>query len=271
MKLALNTLGCPDWSFDEVLSCARKLNVDGLEIRGLNGNMQLSQIPEFFPENLKSTKEKLAGSGVELVCLGTSSHFHSPHIFEKSIDEAKEAIDCANMFGVPFIRVFGDKVPDISAEYQTVKAVISGISEICDYAVRSCPQNPVAVLLEVHGDFNTIERLDAVCSSVEYKNFGLIWDVAHADRQFGDIFLPFYSKFKKFIKHVHIKDHQRTTEGFKLCSVGKGDIPLKKIAKTLLSGGYNGYFSLENEKKWHPELPSPETEFPHFVSFMNSI
>jgi hypothetical protein len=34
---------------------------------------------------------------------------------------------------------------------------------------------------------------------------------------------------------------------------------------------YDGYFSLEWEKKWHPDLPEAEIAYPGFVRVMNSI
>jgi sugar phosphate isomerase/epimerase len=56
---------------------------------------------------------------------------------------------------------------------------------------------------------------------------------------------------------------------YKLCRVGEGQIPIKAIVRQLLAGGYTGYFSLEWEKKWHPELPGAEIAYPDFVRVMN--
>ena len=35
----------------------------------------------------------------------------------------------------------------------------------------------------------------------------------------------------------------------------------------LLADGYDGYFALEWEKKWHPDLQEPELEYPHFIEW----
>jgi len=37
---------------------------------------------------------------------------------------------------------------------------------------------------------------------------------------------------------------------------------------TLQAGGYDGYLTLEWEKRWVPELAEPEVAFPQFVAFM---
>ena len=56
-----------------------------------------------------------------------------------------------------------------------------------------------------------------------------------------------------------------------LCSLGEGQINIKAVVDRLLEDGYDGYFSLEHEKKWHPELPEAEVEFPKFVQYMKKL
>ena len=70
---------------------------------------------------------------------------------------------------------------------------------------------------------------------------------------------------------MHIKDHFRLPEGTRLVGTGQGEIPLRAIVESLLEDGYDGYFSLEWEKMWHPELAPLEEELPRFVSFMRGI
>jgi hypothetical protein len=41
--------------------------------------------------------------------------------------------------------------------------------------------------------------------------------------------------------------------------------------KTLVSGGYQGLYSFEWEKKWHPEIEEPEVAFPQYVETMKGL
>ena len=59
MNFALNTLGCPDWSFDQVIENAVENGFKHLEIRGILGKMKASEIPEFSEEGYKALSEKL--------------------------------------------------------------------------------------------------------------------------------------------------------------------------------------------------------------------
>ena len=57
----------------------------------------------------------------------------------------------------------------------------------------------------------------------------------------------------------------------RLTLIGEGDVPIARIADRLLSDGYDGYFSLEWEKKWHPELPDIDAALCSFIKVMNGV
>ena len=267
MKLSISTLGCPAWSFEQILENFSALGVKGIEIRGINGNMDPDAIPCFFPENLDSTKAALDSYGMKIVGFGTSANFHDPSSREAKIDEAKRAIDLCARVGIPSIRVFGNNIYKGDAR-ASVERIRDGIAELCDYAEGK----NVCVNLEVHGDINTIERLSPIVESLgERRNFGIIWDIMHSYRVYGNDFEEFYQFLKPYIKHIHLKDCIRTGDNsFALKNLGDGDIDIVSIVNRLISDGYDGYFSFEWEKVWHPELDEPEIAFPRFAEYMKS-
>ena len=65
--------------------------------------------------------------------------------------------------------------------------------------------------------------------------------------------------------------HFRLAEGTRLADFGTGEIPLRAIVESLLEDGYQGYFSLEWEKMWHPELRDLSEELPLFTAYMREI
>ncbi|MFQ7752701.1 MAG: sugar phosphate isomerase/epimerase family protein [Acutalibacteraceae bacterium] len=256
MKRSFTTLGCPDWSFDRILKEAGRMGYTGVEIRGIDGVMRAEEIPLFFPENLEQTRAYIRAHGLELVGFGTSAAFHDAERAAAGLDEGKKAIDVCAAAGIPFIRVFGDQIPDAAAAAETVEAVGRAIAQLCAYAAGK----GVDVLLEIHGDFNTVEAVSGVIRICgQYSSFGILWDVEHSDRAYGDGWRAFYDVIRPYVRHTHFKDHIRNADGtFTLCLPGEGHIPLLEIAAALRKDGYSGYYSLEWEKKWHPELPEPE-------------
>ena len=67
MKLCFSTLGCPEWSFSDIISTACDLGYDGIEIRGVGNVIDGTRIPEFSPANAEKTKKLLTDKGLSLI------------------------------------------------------------------------------------------------------------------------------------------------------------------------------------------------------------
>ncbi len=268
MKLSISTLGCPDWDFARVVREFAALKVD-IEVRGIDGEMEAERIARFAPGRAEETKALLARHGLSLVGFGTSCRFHDPLQMEENVRAAERAIDVCARMGIPWIRVFGNDIPDPSRMAETAAAVCQGLKRACAYGAS----RGVGVNLEVHGDFNTRQALKLVADEMaDVPGFGIVWDIEHSDKTCGDDFLPFYEVIRPLVRHVHVKDYLRGEGGaFTLCPVGQGDIPIRAILAKLRQDGYDGYFSFEWEKKWVPSLDEPEIAFPAFVNYMRAL
>ena len=170
----------------------------------------------------------------------------------------------AAALGMSFVRVFGDRIAPEDDERAVIARVADGIKEVCRYAEGA----GVTVLQECHGNFNSADRLLAVAERVGCANYGILWDVAHSDKIYGDRYEEFYAAVRPLVRHVHFKDHVRGNGAYALCDTGAGDIPLIPILRLLEKDGYSGYISLEWEKTWHPELRDAREELPHFVRYI---
>jgi len=270
-KIAFTTLGCPDWSFTRILEEAKKMGYSGIEIRGLDGKMLAEELTQFFPENKEATLAALKAHGLEMIGFGSSVRFDDPEKFDDVIAEGKRAIDVCRRMGIPSIRIFGDRIPQGESEASMIARVARGAGILAEYG----ESRGVRVLLETHGDFITLERVKGVFDQVKSKNLKLLWDVGNTDMIYGDNFMEFYKPMKDLIVHTHFKDHVRGTPddytSYKHCDLDKGQIPIRAIVKQLLKDGYTGYFCLEWEKKWHPDLSEPELAYPEFVRILNEV
>ena len=249
MKLCYSTLGCTEYSLTEALKLARRFDIPMLELRGLCGEVNIRKMQELLSENRVDTKERFREYGVDPLILGTSCSFHDQAKFDDFIAEGIYAIDAARDIGFRGIRVFGNNIK--GDENECLDRIARGISALCEYAL----DKGVDVLLETHGDVNTAERLSKVAETCsKYENFGFIWDVCHTRLTYGENWRTFCDDFRELIRHVHIKDV--TPDGLVL--PGAGTLPLREMAEYLTENGYDGAFSLEWERKWHPELPPIE-------------
>ena len=258
MKLAFSTLGCPDWSLKYSIEQAKKFGFHAIEIRGIKDCLRADTIEELLPENREESLKYLKENGIAFCSLDASASFHEKSKREESLEEALSTVKLAAECNIPYVRIFGNNLVTENEEAE-ISDIGAAIRVLCE---KSLEFN-VEILLEVHGDFNTSDRILKLYNAVNCPNFGIVWDIQHSREDIAS----FWQKTKHLVRHVHIKDSIRGT----LCSVGKGDLPVAAIVRMLENDGYDGFFCLEWEKRWHPELRDAAEEFPSFVRFMKSI
>ncbi len=268
MKLSFSTLSCPDWSWERVLDEAQHHGYQGIEVRGADGEMYLPKSKPFLPENLPGTMAELERRGLVLTDLGSSVAFHDPDGWDKALQEGKDYIDLAAKLGVPYVRVFGDKVPDREKAYETIALIVKGYRALCEYI----GERDVMILQETHGDFPDLDFLRPVFDGVAHPKLGLLWDIEHVFKRYGKDASGFVKWAAPHIRHVHVKDTKTQEDGtFRLCMIGEGDVPITEDVALLRGIGYEGYLSLEWEKKWVPHLEEPEVVVPLYMDFMKKI
>ena len=251
MRLSFTTLSCPDWDWDTILQQAARFGFHGIELRGVRDEMYLPRLPQFLPENIDNTMAQLRDKNLAISCLDTSCKFDDDEKFHNSIQEGKDTIDLAQRLKVPYIRVFGDSIPELSHMEKTIDQIARGLNLLGEYA----RDKDVYVLIETHGDFADSNRLLKILQKVHAGNpVGVLWDINHPYMFFKEEMSETYAKLAPYIKHVHVKDTKIVNGEFKLSLVGQGDLPIAEAVDLLKKNGYNGWLSLEWEKRWHPEI-----------------
>ena len=258
MKLAFSTLGCPEWSLKYAIGFAAENGFDAIEIRGIKDKLRVDTIEELLLENREETITLANNAGITFCCLDASSSFHDKEKRSENMAEALDTVKLAAECGIPYVRVFGNHFVTDDEETE-IADIAAQLRSLCIKAKES----GIGILLEVHGDFNTSERILKTADYVNCENFGIIWDIAHS-REDPELF---WNKTKHLIRHMHIKDSIQS----ELCNTGEGTLPVAAIVRMLKKDNYNGYLSFEWEKRWHPELRDAAEEFPSYVKFMNEI
>jgi len=261
--LSFSTLGCPNWTFSQVLQQASSNGFSGIEIRGLKGNLDLPANPIFSPTTIAATRREIADHQLKIINLGSSAnmHFLDPKKRQANLDEAKKYIELAHNLSCPFVRVFPNDLPKDQSEKETLDAIIGALYELGNFAQSS----GVKVLLESHGKVIKSDMLLHIMQETNHPHVGLVWDFFNMWSVTKEPPTQVYNVLKNYIFHTHIKDALLTDSGEKYTLLGEGNAPVKEALHALKAGGYKGYYSFEWEKLWHPEIQEPEIAIPHFA------
>ena len=266
--LSFSTLGCPDWTFEQLTEFADKHGYRGVEIRGLQRQMDLTQCPEFkIPTNRKNTLSLMKKKGLEFVGLGSSANMHAGGAErEKNIAEAKRFIDLATEIHCPYIRVFPNNLPQEQDKKKVMERISKNLLELGDYASTK----NVMVLMETHGDLTRSDDILEVMHEASHPHVGLVWDVCNMWTIYKEPPALVYNKLRKYIHHTHIKDARLVDGQPHYTLLGQGDVPIFEAIDALAKSGYKGYYSFEWEKLWHPEIAEPEIAIADYPVAMKS-
>lgn len=267
MQLSFTTLGCPDWTLDTIIANASASGFDAIDFRGLNGEMYIYRLPE-FSDRAAETKSRIEAAGLKVSCFSSSVHAFSRENLEKHQEEVRSYSRLCEQFGTRYIRVFGGKIGDTGREeaIETLARHLNALGGIAE-------AHGATVLLETHDDWMNSAHVKAVLEQVESKAVGVLWDVHHPYRVLGEAPETTWANLGRWIEYTHVKDSKVTGDAgeFSYCLIGEGDVPLPRICSLLHNNGYKGCYTLEWEKKWHPELAEADVAFPHYVQFMRRL
>jgi sugar phosphate isomerase/epimerase len=264
--LSFSTLGCPDWTFDQIVDFAAKHHYQGIEVRGILRQLDLSQCKEFSKENKSATLKLMEDERLRFVDLGASCNLHvvDPQERKKNLDEAKRFIDLAQDFNCPYVRVFPNNFPKDQEKNATMDLIAKGLLALADYAKGT----NVSVLIESHGDLLLIEDLEKVMKASDHPHAGMVWDVTNMWIKTKESPALAYQKLKKYIRHTHIKDAKMVDGKIRYVLLGQGEVPIFEAVDVLAKGGYQGYYSFEWEKHWHPEIEASEVAIADYAEVM---
>ena len=266
IPIAFSTLGCPAWEWKKILDFAAQHGFSAIELRGLEGNLDLPSHPIFAADRIEQTKKEIRASKLRIANLGSSAQMYveDPAKREKELGDARRFIDLASTLGAPYVRVFGGKAEsDKSAapSDETKARVAAGLHELGKYAG---PRN-VTVIIESHDHFTASATLKDVLRAADSEHVALLWDAHHTFATSSEDPEFTVRQLGPWIRHTHLKDSVGNGEDRKYVLTGRGTVPIQRQIEALRSIGYKGFYCFEWEKLWHPDIDDPEIAFADYA------
>jgi len=263
MKLSFTTLGCPDWSLDQIAQNAKAYGYDGVELRTHTDGNHFS--PDASPEEAKRVGQLFRDAGVPVASIMGYCRFAFIDDGEvaKNQELMRKLLAIAEAMGAPFIRTFAGQIPSGANADEITLKVAQAIKPLAEEAAA----RNVRIGLETHDDWCSGDRVMKVVKVVDNpRGFGIVYDIYNSFESGIESWDVTYRKVKAHICYCHLKDGYKGPDGKNhLVMLGAGDMPAAKMLSRFKRNGYDGYFSFEWEKKWHPEIEPPERAFPQFA------
>lgn len=259
IPLAFSTLGCPGWEWKKILDFAAQHGFAAIELRGLEGKLDLPTHPIFTADRIEQTKKEIRASKLQIACVSSSTNLYTedPEKRAKELGDARRFIDLASSLEAPLVRVFGGKADsdkNPAPDEPTKARVASALHELGKYAG---PRN-VTVIIESHDHFTASATLKDVLQRAGSDHVGLLWDAHHTFATSNEDPEFTVKQLGPWIRHTHLKDSTGSGEDRKYVLTGRGNVPVAKQIEALRSIGYKGFYCFEWEKMWHPDIAEPE-------------
>lgn len=266
MKIGFSSLVCPSWDLPTIVSKAAELGFDGVELRGVRGELDLPRIPA-LRANPGSTRQMFAGANVELAGLVSSCTFDSRQRVElaHSRETLQEYIEMAAELRCPRVRMFLGDVQKGDTRHCTLARIAEELATIAP----SAAEHGVTILIENNGDF--VGSADAwyICDYVAHPAIRVAWNPCTAMTlcERPTISIPRLAcRIEVFLVSDGQFDEMGYMSGFKV--PGEGNVELSRAIDLLKGVFYSGYLMFSWPKLWEPSLPGPTDVLPRVQQFL---
>ncbi len=266
MKTGFSSLVCPGWDLETIVTQAQTCGFDGVELRGLRGELHLPLVPELAarPDRVR---ELFNEHHVELICLGTSATLDSRRREEVAGQRAAiiEFIELAAKLGCPYVRLYvGDAQPR-----DHHRGALGRVAEALTSLVPVASRHDVTLLVENGGDFPGSDDLWFLFDAVSHPAVRCCWSQCHA-MTLGERATTSIPRLSNNIALVHTCDAAFDDYGVLLDykPLGQGDVQIARQIELLRGVTYDGYLVFEWPKMWVASLPAPETVLPDVARFL---
>jgi sugar phosphate isomerase/epimerase len=185
--------------------------------------------------------------------------------------ELRRFLELASDWEAPLVRVFGGALA--GADDSTARqAQLEAAARVLEAAVPAADRLGVAIGVETHDAFSASSTLAELLARAEHGPIGAVWDSHHPHRM-GERPAEVYRNIGARTMLAQVKDARRAPErddGWQLVLLGEGEVPVREMLTLLTGGGYQGWVSVEWEKRWHPEIEPPEVALPQHLRRLES-
>lgn len=224
--------------FETQCQLLQQLGMQYMEFRSAWG----TNILDLDDAQLATAKELLQRYGLKVSSIGSPlGKIFIDEDFDAHLVRAKRAVQVANYFGAPFIRIFSFFMREGMNADDHRDEVLRRMRALADEA----EQGEVIMVHEnekdIYGDIP--RRCADIITSVDSPNLRAAWDAANYVQVGVRPFDDGWSIIRPHLAYMQIKDAIAATG--EVVAAGRGDGQMVETIRALRADGFDGFFSLE--------------------------
>lgn len=230
-------------SFSVQLQALQDLHVSHIELRGIDQ----TNVSDLSPQQLREVKAALSAAGIGVSSIGSPiGKIAITDSFAPHMEKLKRTLEIQKELGAPYLRMFSFYLPQDrpAADFrgQVLERLASMAGEAARWDAMLLHENEKGI----YGD--TAPRCLDLLEHLASPHLRAVFDFANFV-EVGQDTLAAYQMLRPFIEYIHIKDCAvqegpagRTT---KIVPAGQGEGHIPEILTSLVTGGWQGFLSLE--------------------------
>jgi L-ribulose-5-phosphate 3-epimerase len=277
MRIAGHTMGTPEHTLPEAIDLFASIGLEGVEIIW-DDEYKCALRKGASAGELAELGRRLRDHGLKPSCLTpymTGIDSVDPKTRRSDVEDFRRCIDAAGVLGATCIRVYGgayQPAVDRERRAQLEEVLVESLITLGAAAAQT------GVVLAVETHFNTLTcgaaETAALVRRVGHPSVQVLYDQPNLEFSDGEAFPEALRLLEGLIAMVHVKDlvyKKDVTGAFSSSRVvtvdeserrvssripGQGIVPWPAILPALAAQGFEGWLSLEYERRWYPyDLP----------------
>jgi len=267
-------MGTPEYTVPEAIDLFAALGMEGIEAI-CHDEYRSAIRPDISAHELRELRDRAEGQGLRFAAItpyATDLNAEDPAVAAAHQDLLFRAIDIAQELGAGCVRAYAGRETGGPGRAERLRRLVEAVQRPASAAEKA------GVRLGFENHFNTLgdsaRGTVEVVRAVNHPAAGIVYDQSNLTMLGAESHWDAIPLQAPYLLHVHVKDMrfkaqvpEKTSGAVEALPpdakptvslpVGEGDMPWKEILKELTRTGYDGWLSIEYERRWYPDLLPP--------------
>jgi sugar phosphate isomerase/epimerase len=267
-------MGTPEYAVPEAIDLFARLGMEGIEAICHDEYRSAIRI-DASRATLRELRGHAEGQGLQFAAItpyATDLNAADPQVAKVHQDLLLRSIEIAHELGAPCVRTYAGRETGGPGRGERLRRLVDAVRGPAEVAATA------GVRLGFENHFNTLadsaKGTLEVIRAVDHPDVGIVYDQGNLTMLGAEDYRETIPLQAPYLIHVHVKDLSFKDKPPEVTSgavealpaeakptisrvVGEGILPWREMIAELKRTGYDGWLSIEYERRWYPDLLPP--------------